>query len=132
MTRINVVPVEELCDQHLLAEHRELTRIPNCLISGKYKWFDPERPLQYKLGEGHIKFFTGHVGWLYQRYQQLHQECLNRGFKVQNIWPAAIEVPPVLYEPTEEALLLNRERILERWPQDARYRGAPAIKPNNR
>lgn len=29
MTRINLVPPEELCDQHLLAEHRELTRIPN-------------------------------------------------------------------------------------------------------
>ncbi|HGJ5874346.1 MAG TPA: pyrimidine dimer DNA glycosylase/endonuclease V [Arsenophonus apicola] len=29
MTRINVIPPNELCDQHLLAEHRELTRIPN-------------------------------------------------------------------------------------------------------
>ncbi|OYQ73494.1 hypothetical protein B9T20_07170 [Wohlfahrtiimonas sp. G9077] len=32
MTRINVVDVETLCDQHLLAEHRELTRIPNDIV----------------------------------------------------------------------------------------------------
>ena len=36
MTRINLVPPEELCDQHLLAEHRELTRIPNAVAKGKY------------------------------------------------------------------------------------------------
>ena len=39
MVIVNVVPVHELCDQHLLAEHRELTRIPNGLLSGKLKPF---------------------------------------------------------------------------------------------
>lgn len=37
MTRINVVPPSELCDQHLLAEFRELTRIPNGVLYGKFK-----------------------------------------------------------------------------------------------
>ena len=36
MTRINLVPPAELCDQHLLAEHRELTRIPNAVARGHY------------------------------------------------------------------------------------------------
>lgn len=36
MTRINLIPPEELCDQHLLAEHRELTRIPNAVARGKF------------------------------------------------------------------------------------------------
>jgi len=36
MTRINLVPPQELCDQHLLAEHRELTRIPNAVARGRY------------------------------------------------------------------------------------------------
>ena len=36
MTRINVVQVQELCDQHLLAEWRELTRIPNGVVTGKF------------------------------------------------------------------------------------------------
>jgi hypothetical protein len=33
MTRINLIPVEELTDQHLLAEHREIKRIPNAVIN---------------------------------------------------------------------------------------------------
>ena len=37
MTRINVVPVESLTDQHLLAELREITCIPNCVVNGKFK-----------------------------------------------------------------------------------------------
>lgn len=36
MTRINIVPVEKLYDQHLLAEHREIKRIPNVIKQGKY------------------------------------------------------------------------------------------------
>jgi len=31
MTRINLIPVSELTDEHLLAEHRELKRIPNLI-----------------------------------------------------------------------------------------------------
>lgn len=54
MTRINVVPVEELCDQHLLAEHRELTRIPNAVARGRFSLLG--QPADYKLGEGHVRF----------------------------------------------------------------------------
>jgi hypothetical protein len=36
MTRINLIPVNELTDQHLLAEHREIKRIPNVILSGRY------------------------------------------------------------------------------------------------
>jgi hypothetical protein len=31
MTRVKLVPVKELYDQHLLAEHREIKRIPNLI-----------------------------------------------------------------------------------------------------
>ena len=31
MTRINIVPVEELMDQHLIAEYRESTMVPAAL-----------------------------------------------------------------------------------------------------
>ena len=54
MTRINLVPPEELCDQHLLAEHRELTRIPNAVAKGKFHL--KGQPTEYKLGEGHVRF----------------------------------------------------------------------------
>ena len=43
MTRINLVPPTELCDQHLLAEHRELTRIPNAVAKGKYSITNPQK-----------------------------------------------------------------------------------------
>ena len=55
MTRINIIPPAELCDQHLLAEHRELTRIPNLVAKGKFSL--EGQPSDYKLGTGHVKFF---------------------------------------------------------------------------
>ena len=40
MTRINVVRPEELCDEHLFAEFREMTRIPNKLKAGKLALYE--------------------------------------------------------------------------------------------
>ena len=31
MTRINIIPVQELYDQHLIAEYREITMVPAAL-----------------------------------------------------------------------------------------------------
>ena len=129
MTRINVVPVSELCDQHLLAEFRELTRIPNGVLTGKLKAHYVDSPSEYTLGPGHVKFFTDKLTWLYWRYCQLHLECRKRGFKVTWIWPAGLgldRLDTVLgYYPTARDYALNRERIRERWPKNARYWGLP-------
>lgn len=46
MTRINVIPVEQLTDQHLRAELREITRIPSCVVNGKFK-LDGKYPKEY-------------------------------------------------------------------------------------
>lgn len=122
MTRINVVPVGELCDQHLLAEHRELTRIPNAVAKGKYHLRG--QPLEYKLGEGHVRFFFNKLAFLKKRYDELHLECKNRGFNVQYIWPENLPEDTTLwqdYEPTEQALHINRERITQRMPAKARF-----------
>ena len=122
MTRINVVPPEELCDQHLLAEHRELTRIPNAVAKGKFHLRG--QPLDYKLGEGHVRFFFDKLAFLKQRYDLLHQECKSRGFNVQYIWPENLPEDPRLwkdYQPTEQALFINRERIKERMPAKVRF-----------
>lgn len=41
MTRINVaIPAKELTTRHLIAEHREIKRIPNMVSSGKAKIID--------------------------------------------------------------------------------------------
>lgn len=119
MTRINVVSVKTLVDQHLLAEHRELTRIPNCVISGKYKV--ENIPNDYVLGTGHVKFFTNKLGWLKKRYDELHKECLDRGFNVTYKFP--MDVPKEFegdYSPTLNAIQINEERILLRMPKKPR------------
>lgn len=115
MTRINVVPVTELCDQHLLAEHRELTRIPNCVAKGRYNL--KGQPFRYTLGTGHVKFFYDKLFWLNKRYKALTRECKARGFNVQYIWPDLTGIDVNLkkdYIVTEDALRINRERIQER------------------
>ena len=49
MTRINVgIQPVELTDQHLIAEHREIKRIPNCVAKGKYNMEGV--PDKFKLG----------------------------------------------------------------------------------
>lgn len=83
MTRINAgIEVVELCDAHLLAEHRELPRIPNTIKSGKAK-IDLE-PLKFSLGSGHVKFFYPRLKYLKNRYMSIYTECLKRGFNVQD------------------------------------------------
>lgn len=122
MTRINVVPPSELCDQHLLAEFRELTRIPNAVVSGKAVVKDI--PAAYTLGKGHVKFFYDKLAWLCMRYGMLYSECANRGFNVSwifphcELWP---EIHIVDWQPTPEALAINRQRIAERMPAKARW-----------
>lgn len=122
MTRINLVPPQELCDQHLLAEHRELTRIPNAVAKGKFSL--KGQPSDYKLGEGHVRFFFNKLGFLKKRYDLLYAECKARGFNVQYFWQNELPSDPNLwldYEPTEQALKANRERIAERMPAKARF-----------
>ena len=124
MTRINVLPVDTLCDQHLLAEHRELTRIPNAVARGKYRLTD--QPTDYKLGEGHVRFFFNKLLFLKNRYAALHEECKARGFKVTNIWPDDLPDNPELWQdyiPTDLAIQANMQRISIRMPTKARFTG---------
>lgn len=121
MTRINVVPPSELCDQHLLAEHRELTRIPNLVVRGKFNL--DGQPEDYKLGEGHVKFFFDKLGYLLDRYNAIHEECQARGFNVTYRWPTEQLQQRFCntYVPTQRAILDNQARIAERMPAKARF-----------
>lgn len=123
MTRINVVPPEWLCDQHLLAEYRELTRIPSAVASSRYSI--EGQPADYKLGAGHVKFFLDKLAYLKKRYEALAEELRARGFKAEDRWPS--EADATLgrwndYEPTKEAMLANIERIAKRMPEACRFR----------
>lgn len=109
MTRINVgVPPRELSDKHLLAEHREIKRIPNMVYSGRAILKDI--PKEFTLGKGHVKFFYDKLLYLRTRYMELYHECLLRGFKVTNYSSAWPEHPTGDYIPSPR----DRNLILER------------------
>ena len=116
MTRINVgIPPAELTDKHLLAEHREIKRIPNCIAKGKYNM--DGIPNRFKLGTGHVKFFYNKLYYLFKRYEELYNECKKRGFNVQCYTDAWKNVPEELmnnYQPTKEDRKIVQERIKEK------------------
>ncbi|MFS1538871.1 MAG: pyrimidine dimer DNA glycosylase/endonuclease V [Candidatus Phlomobacter fragariae] len=123
MTRINVIPPKELCDQHLLAEHRELTRIPNYIVK-KEGNVVLSTLTSYTLGKGHVIFFRDKLLFLYLRYTSLHQECLNRGFSVTNKWPEEVKNYSHLwkvYQVTELDIIINKARIYERMSLKSRF-----------
>lgn len=119
MTRINCgVPPIELSDRHLLAEHREIKRVPNAVARGRC---DLRRPLPeaFSLGAGHVRFFYDKLGHLLARYLELRAECLRRGFAVTDFSGAWEGVDPSLmggYVPTPADTALVRTRIAERTP----------------
>ena len=81
MTRINIINVEDLTDQHLIAEYREIFMIgPALQRSLNSKNWDPESiPDEYCLGKGHVKFFYNKGQYLHKRYLLLINEMKKRG-----------------------------------------------------
>lgn len=122
MTRINVVPVETLSRQHLIAEYREITRLPGNLkasLSRKSKPFSmTEIPSRYVLGTGHVKFFFDKMQFLEQRFESLVNEMIKRGYNPSYLDSTIFRDCPVEfynnYVPTPEAIELNIARIKER------------------
>lgn len=115
MTRINTIPPQELCDKHLMAELREITRIPNTIKSGKA--IINNIPDTFRLGSGHVKFFYNKLLYLKNRYYNLYDECLLRGFNVSDNRNSFDDLPKTLmndWVPTEESIILIKERIAER------------------
>ena len=77
MTRINIIPVSELKDQHLIAEYREITMVPaalkrtlNSKIGLRYEKISKE----YTLNTGHVYFFYNKGLYLNNRYQEIIEE----------------------------------------------------------
>lgn len=116
MTRINCgIPPVELSKSHLIAEHREIKRIPNCVAKGRYSL--KGQPEQFTLNTGHVKFFYTRLGYLKKRYEALYKECKRREIDVQYFGDSWNNVPQHLmgdYTPTERDIKIIRERIAER------------------
>lgn len=122
MTRINVVPVEELCNQHLFAEWREMPRVVSYLKKAKNK----DIPPKYVLGQGHVRFFYDKFFWLYKRHRQLTMELINRGYKLSctdsDIFLVVDEENFKDWNPTQDDMVLNRMRLLDRMPDKPLWR----------
>lgn len=116
MTRINAnIKIQTLCDAHLLAEHREITRIPNVVKSGKANL--DNIPQKFSLNKGHVSFFYDKLFFLRHRYWNLYVECRKRGFNVMQKLDCWDGIPEHLmndWTATEEDNNIVLERITER------------------
>jgi len=116
MTRINSgISPKQLTNKHLLAEHREIKRVPNLVSRGRYNL--KSIPPQFTLGKGHVAFFYDKLLYLKNRYEEIHQECLNRNFNVQYWGNAWDSIPPQFmndYKPTDNDIKIITERINQR------------------
>lgn len=122
MTRVNIVPVKELMDQHLMAEYSELPRIAKALektLLSKKGWSINRVPKQYCLGTGHVLFFTNKRKYLYSRYLKLIDELYVRNYNIipenRDInWDIFDKVPQIDWNPSNHDMELNRVRLAER------------------
>lgn len=109
MTRINLgVHPQELPDKLLLAEHREIKRIPNLIKSGKAQIVDI--PTHFTLGKGHVKYFYDKMTSLGDRYLSILRECRVRKFKVEDYYGSFIGLPSESYR------LISRAEIARARP----------------
>jgi hypothetical protein len=135
MTRINVIPPSELCRQHLIAEYRELPRIFSLVRKAVKRGESPNdehNPTEYTLGKGHCRFFYNKLGYLAWRHEYLCDEMVMRDIRtnLRGFWldyrlrednSTLLGVSNEWWndwKPTEEAILINRQRIAERMPKD--------------
>ena len=125
MTRINLVPISELADQHLVAEYREIFMVGSSLQRSlkSPNWLKTKNslPKEFTLNKGHVKFFYNKGKYLYNRYLDLVEEMKSRGmspdpdriFKREQ-WPDDLFQD---WSPTDRDLLIIRERIKVRIQQ---------------
>lgn len=119
MTRVNVVPVEELSDKHLTGEKHEITRVFGLARKAQYEMHKKKQLSAYTLGTGHVIFLYDKLTFVKNRYNLLCDEMLKRGFNCTRIPEqellAGIGKHMMWdYQPTQEALAINRQRIKER------------------
>ena len=112
------MPPCDLHKKHLLAEHRELIRIPNAIKKGRYRL--KGIPDNFKLGRGHVKFFYNKLRYLHFRYRAIYNMCKRHNFNVTDYSESFKNLPVELYNdytPTEQDLKIIKQRIKERQPK---------------
>lgn len=125
MTRVNLVDVTLLADQHLMAEWREITRVPAVLrksiearsVKGAFGVI----PSEFCLNRGHVTFFYDKMQFLCERYRLITSELVNRGFNLSHTSDYAdllVDIPPVFckrkWSPGNVDVAVSAERIIEK------------------
>lgn len=126
MTRINLVYVKDLADQHLFAEWREIKMIApaarRSLSSAQTTVQIYEKiGIQYTLNTGHVTFFYNKLSFLENRFAELTDELLQRRF---DITPFNFRTADYLFvynnltqrewTPTKQDIQVNIDRIAQR------------------
>lgn len=132
MTRVNagILP-EELVDQHLLAEYREILRCIKTGTNGYGKYgesFLKRIPEEFTLNKGHVLFFSNKLEYIVDRFESLKRELVERGYEVKMTYDKRMPHEGPLwgdYSPTQSARDLLIERIIIRFPKKATYYGSP-------
>ncbi len=132
MTRVNVIQPEELNNKMLVAEAHEITRVFGLARKAQFDIMKGKRnvPLEYALGTNHVLFFYNKLKFIADRYEALVLEMQGsfgsdephsqrRGYKPNTIPREELlaGINPKLYndyQPTAEAITINRQRIQER------------------
>lgn len=137
MTRINsAIPVRKLTDEHLLAEHREIKRLPASFVKSLESGALKRIPAEFCLGKGHVTFFLDKALFTLARYRLIHEECIRRGFNVPDYsgnWEqVSLKSCWKSHLPTEKEKDLLIQRIKERINESAKaffhYEGKPVTK----
>lgn len=124
MTRINVVPPNELSGKHLAGEHHELPRVFSLVRRAQERGERPDKNAipTYRLGEGHVRFFYPRLMWVWHRYSILRYEMTKRGYQINpEPLPLRDGINPEwfgVWRVTPEALEINRARLKERSGDD--------------
>lgn len=116
MTRVNVIPPELLPDEWLLAEYREIKRIPNNVRNGKY--IMKNVPDHYVLGMGHEKFFIDKLLFIKKRHDAIRRELSLRFNKEYDIIVDIAGLPDHLlndWAPGVYCVQRNINRLYERF-----------------
>jgi deoxyribonuclease (pyrimidine dimer) len=130
MTRLNLVPPQELMDQHLFSEWRKIKMVPKSLARslkarGAQDVF-VRIPCEFCLNTGHVSFFYDKGAYLKKRFDALTAELQKRGVYKFNEY-AGLDPDGIFtslpkpfrrdYKPTDVALAIVRERIALRVAQ---------------
>ena len=122
MTRINAnIKPKDLIDQHLIAEYREIVRIPNYVRNNveKAQISLSRAPKEFKLNSGHVLYFYDKIQFLHARFIALKEEMDHRNISNNISDEMFIDFPVEFYNDIESDNLIeaNKEvaqRIVER------------------